>query len=128
LEARLRGLRHEVGGRLAELPQGSEDHRHLSRLLGALPATRFEFHSITRGAIRTGARCLVVPTERTTLLLARFEARIAQTARPIAACTDTGDWPLAGPDGWWCAAGRCSYWTSCPAGSAGEPSTLRAAA
>jgi hypothetical protein len=100
----------------------------LARALECSPATRFEVHSIRRGTIRTGERCVVVPTERTELQLARFEARIAQTARAIVACADTGDWPLASPDGWWCAAGQCSYWASCPARLAGEPSTLRAAA
>jgi hypothetical protein len=60
----------------------------------------------------------VVPTERCDARLALFEGRIAQTARAIAGCHETGDWPLASPDGWWCAPGQCSFWASCRAGGA----------
>jgi PD-(D/E)XK nuclease superfamily len=90
----------------------------LARALEGRSAERFEFHSIRRGAIRSGERCLVVPTERSDARLALFEARIAQAARAIAGCQETGDWPLARPDGWWCAPGQCSFWASCPAGGA----------
>jgi PD-(D/E)XK nuclease superfamily len=88
----------------------------LGRALEGLPVERFEFHSIRRGAVRSGGRCLVVPTERSDVRLALFEARIAQTARQIARCVETGDWPLSTPDGWWCAPRQCSFWASCPAG------------
>jgi hypothetical protein len=46
------------------------------------------------------------------------ELAAAQTARAIAVCAETGDWPLASLDGWWCAQAQCSYWASCPAGAA----------
>jgi len=88
----------------------------LARTLEGKPASRFEFHSIRRGAVRSGGRCLVVPTERNRERLALFEARIAQTAREIARCEQTGDWPLSTPDGWWCAPGQCQAWSSCPGG------------
>jgi PD-(D/E)XK nuclease superfamily len=88
----------------------------MARALEGRPAPRFEFHSIRRGVVRSGERCVTVPTERTDVRLAQFEARIAQTSRAIARCAETRDWPLASPDGWWCAPGQCRFWSSCPAG------------
>jgi|SRR5215218_4585919 len=81
------------------------------------PAGRFLFHSIRRGPIRSGERCLVVPAPRSAAQLVAMESRIAQTARQIARCVETGDWPLSSPDGWWCAPGQCRHWRDCPAGS-----------
>jgi hypothetical protein len=88
----------------------------LARALEGRPASRFEFHSIRRGPVRSGLRCVVVPTERSEAQLALLEARIAQTARAIARCQESGDWPLSSPDGWWCAPGQCPFWSSCPGG------------
>jgi hypothetical protein len=110
------GAKHVTQAKADRDPQASG--YLLARALEGAPAQRFEFHSIRRGAIRPGGRCLMVPTERSAVRLALFEARVAQTARAIAGCVETGDWPLASPDGWWCAAGQCSFWASCPAGGA----------
>jgi RecB family exonuclease len=81
---------------------------------------RFLFHSVRRGAIRSGERCLVVPARRGDAQLAAMETRIAQTARQIARCGDTGEWPLSTPDGWWCAPDQCRFWRRCPGGG-GRP-------
>jgi hypothetical protein len=78
---------------------------------------RFLFHSVRRGAIRSGERCLVVPAERSPARLGAMEARIAQTARQIQRCAESGDWPLSSPDGWWCAPGQCRHWAHCPGGA-----------
>jgi PD-(D/E)XK nuclease superfamily len=91
----------------------------LARRLEGRPAPRFEFHSIRRGVVRTGERCLSIPTSRTDAQLDAFAGRIAQTARAIERCARSGDWPLASPDGWWCGPGQCRHWLSCPAGAAG---------
>jgi hypothetical protein len=91
----------------------------LARRLEGGPATRFEFHSIRRGVVRSGERCLAVPTSRSDAQLDAFAARIAQTARAIERCAESGDWPLASPDGWWCGPGQCQHWPTCPAGAAG---------
>jgi RecB family exonuclease len=91
-----------------ELAHGAEGRRR----------GHFKFHSVRRGAIRSGERCLVVPAERSAEQLAAMEARIAQTAREISRCADTGDWPLSTPDGWWCAPGQCRFWSGCPGGGA----------
>jgi hypothetical protein len=88
----------------------------LARQLEGRPASRFEFHSIRRGVVRSGERCLEVPTVRTDPQLDAFAARIAQAARAIDQYAESGDWPLASPDGWWCAPTQCRFWTSCPAG------------
>lgn len=109
------GARHVTQARADANPQATG--YLLARALEGRPGTRFEFHSIRRGQVRSGERCLVVPTERNEAQLARFETRIAQTAREIARCDETGDWPLSSPDGWWCAPGQCRFWTSCPGGS-----------
>jgi hypothetical protein len=78
----------------------------------------FAFHSIRRGPIRTGERCLVVLAERSREQLAAMEARIAQTAREIAHCAESGDWPLSTPDGWWCSPAQCRFWSGCLGGGA----------
>jgi hypothetical protein len=88
------------------------------RLTEGRPAPRFVFHSVRRGAIRTGSRCDAVPTERTGPQLSAFERRLAMTVRQIDRCATTGEWPYAAPDGWWCAAGMCPAFGVCPGGAA----------
>ncbi|MEJ7803895.1 MAG: PD-(D/E)XK nuclease family protein [Candidatus Limnocylindria bacterium] len=87
----------------------------LARVMEGRPAERFAFHSVRRGAKR-GEHCLVVPTERSEGQLRALEERIAQTARQIARCAESGEWPLSTPDGWWCSGRMCAFWASCPAG------------
>jgi RecB family exonuclease len=77
---------------------------------------RFLFHSLRRGAIRSGERCLVVPAPRAAAQLTAMEFRIGQTARQIARCAETGDWPLSSPEGWWCSRGQCVDWSGCLGG------------
>lgn len=89
----------------------------LARALEGHPAQRFEFHSVRRGAVR-GERCQVIPAQRSDSQLRALEERIAQTARLIARCADSGEWPLASPDGWWCSQRMCAFWATCPAGAA----------
>jgi hypothetical protein len=108
------GAKHVSQARADSDPQAGS--YLLARLAEGRPAPRFDFHSIRRGPMRSGERCLVVPTDRSESQLAAFERRIAQTARQIVRCVETGDWPLASPDAWWCADGQCSFWASCPAG------------
>ncbi len=88
----------------------------LARRLEGRKEGRFSFHSIRRGAVRSGPRCLVVPAERGARALHAFEGRVAATARQIAACAESGDWPLSSPDAWWCSAGMCLHWEGCPGG------------
>jgi hypothetical protein len=88
----------------------------LARRAEGQPEGSFVFHSVRRGPIRSGERCLVVPARRSAKRLAAMEARIAQTAREIARCAESEDWPLSTPDGWWCAPGQCRFWSSCPGG------------
>jgi hypothetical protein len=90
----------------------------LARALEGRPAKRFVFHSLRR--TRKGADLLAVPTRRTQAQLAAFERRIAATARAIARCADLGEWPLAAPEGWWCAPGPtgCPHYQTCPGGLA----------
>lgn len=89
----------------------------LARAMEGRPAERFAFHSVRRGAKR-GEHCVVVPTERNGGQLRKLEERIAQSARQIVRCAETGEWPLSTPDGWWCSGGMCAFWASCPAGGA----------
>jgi hypothetical protein len=110
------GAKHVTKARADRDPQAGS--YLLARLAEGRPAPRFCVHSIRRGPVRSGERCLAVATERSRAQLAALEARIAQTARQIARCVESGDWPLSTPDGWWCAPGQCSFWASCPAGSA----------
>jgi hypothetical protein len=88
----------------------------LARALEGRPAKRFVFHSLRR--TKKGADLALVPTRRTPAQLAAFERRVAATARAIARCAETGEWPLAAPEGWWCAAGPtgCPHYRSCPGG------------
>ena len=88
----------------------------LARRVEGRPDGRFVFHSVRRGPIRSGGRCLVVPARRAAASLAAMEARIAQTARQIDRCAETGDWPLSPPDGWWCSSGHCGFWSQCLGG------------
>jgi hypothetical protein len=88
----------------------------LARGAEGRPDGGFLFHSLRRGPIRSGGRCLVVPALRGAAQLAAMEARIAQTARQIGGCAETGDWPLSTPDGWWCAPGQCRFWSGCLGG------------
>lgn len=89
----------------------------LARAMEGRPAGRFEFHSVRRGAVR-GEHCQVVPAQRSDGQLLALERRIAQTARLIARCAETGEWALSSPDGWWCSQRMCAFWRSCPAGAA----------
>jgi hypothetical protein len=90
----------------------------LARALEGRPAPRFVFHSLRRTKI--GVDIALVPTRRTPAQLAAFERRIAQTARAIARCVESGDWPLAAPEGWWCGGGQhgCPHYPTCPGGLA----------
>lgn len=99
------GKRHVTEVRAESDPQPSA--YLLARLTEGRPAERFEFHSVRRGPMRSGERCLVVPAERTPTQLAALADRLAQTARQIVRCAETGDWPLSIPDGW-CAGRACA--------------------
>ena len=108
------------------LSQAEADHSAqasaylLARSLEGRPARRFAFHSLRRGAKRADVQ--VVRTERSAGQLEAFERRLAQTARAIARCVETGDWGYAAQEGWWCAAGSsgCPHFAVCP-GGVGEP-------
>jgi len=91
----------------------------LARALEGRAARRFAFHSLRRG--KRGADIAVVSTERSSGQLAAFERRVAQTAREIARCVASGDWPYAPPEGWWCAGGPmgCPHFRTCPGGTGG---------
>ncbi|MBA2580300.1 MAG: PD-(D/E)XK nuclease family protein [Thermoleophilaceae bacterium] len=91
----------------------------LARALEGRAARRFAFHSLRRG--KRGADIAVVSTERSSAQLAAFERRVAQTAREIAGCQESGDWPYAAPEGWWCAGGPmgCPHFRTCPGGTGG---------
>jgi RecB family exonuclease len=110
------GAKHVSEARAERDPQATL--YALARRAEGLPTGRFLFHSIRRGPIRSGERCLVVPAPRTAAALTAMEARIAQTARQIGRCAETGNWPLSTPDGWWCSPGQCRFWSSCPGGGA----------
>jgi hypothetical protein len=97
----------------------------LARRLEGRESSRFSFHSIRRGVVKSGSRCLVVPALREVAALGAFEARVAATARQIDACAESGEWPLSSPDGWWCSSGMCRFWADCP-GGAGAPELLAA--
>ena len=105
------------------LSQAEADHSAqaslyvLARALERRPARRFAFHSLRRA--RRGVDIAVVCTERSAAQLAAFERRVAQTAREIARCVETGDWPYAAPEGWWCSAGEhgCPHFGSCAGGA-----------
>jgi len=110
------GAKHVTEARAGSDPQPTA--YRLARRAEGRPEGRFLFHSIRRGPIRSDERCLVVPAERSAGQLVAREARIAQTARQIARCAESGDWPLSTPDGWWCSAGQCRFWRGCPGGGA----------
>lgn len=88
----------------------------LARALEGRSARSFAFHSIRRG--KRGADIAVVRTGRTAAQLAAFERRLAQTAREIAQAVESGDWPLAASEGWWCSGGPsgCPHFRPCPGG------------
>ncbi len=111
------GAKHVSEARAASDPQPTT--YELARRAEGRPEGRFLFHSIRRGAMRSGERCLLVPAERSHARLTAMEGRIAQTARQIGRFAETGDWPLSTPDGWWCSAGHCHFWSSCLGGASG---------
>lgn len=80
------------------------------------PAPRFLFHGGLRKPPKTAPRWQAVATERSERQLDAFEARIAQTARAIARCVETGDWSYATPAGWWCSESFCEHHSSCAGG------------
>jgi len=108
------------------LSQAEADHSAqasaylLARSLEGRPARRFAFHSLRRGAKRADIQ--VVATERSQGQLEAFERRLAQTARAIARCVETGDWGYAAQEGWWCSAGPsgCPHFAACPGGLTNE--------
>jgi hypothetical protein len=108
------GAKHVSEARARRDPQATA--HALARLMESGHLGSFEFHSIRRARVSSGERCIAVPAERTHAQLAAFEGRIAQTSREIVRCAETADWPLATPDGWWCAQGQCSFWPGCPGG------------
>ena len=108
------GQKHVTEARAATDPQPTL--YRLARRAEGRSNGRFLFHSVRRGAIRSGERCLVVPAERSPAQLEAMEARIAQTARQIVRCAESGDWPLSSPDGWWCSQGSCPAFQGCPGG------------
>jgi len=110
------GAKHVTEARAERDPQPTA-YRLARRAEGRLEG-RFLFHSVRRGQVRSGERCLVMPAPRSAEQLAAMEARIAQAALQIAHCAETGDWPLSTPDGWWCSPGQCPFWTRCPGGGA----------
>lgn len=87
----------------------------VARMMEGRPAKAFVFHSGRRGSIR-GDRWIAVETRRSPEQLYAFERRIAQTARAIARCEQSGDWPLSSPEGWWCGP-TCPFHASCPGGA-----------
>ena len=90
--------------------------RRLARALEGAPARRFAFHSIRRA--KRGADVQVIGTERSARQLDAFERRLAQTAREIARAAESGDWPYAAGEGWWCSGGPagCPHFRACPGG------------
>jgi PD-(D/E)XK nuclease superfamily len=110
------GAKHVSEARAESDPQPTA--YELARRAEGRREGRFLFHSVRRGTIRSGERCLVVPAPRSEERLTAMEARIAQTGREIARSAESGDWPLSSPDGWWCAPGQCRFWSGCPGGGA----------
>ena len=92
----------------------------LARLLEHRPARRFAFHSIRRGA--KGVDIAIVATERSSGQLEAFERRIAQTAREIARCAETGDWPYTARRAGGARPASTAACTSPPARAAPAPS------
>ncbi len=90
------GARHVTAARAERDPQPTV--YGLARRTEGRSAGRFLFRSIRRGPIRSGERCLVVSAPRSAAQLVAMESRIAQTARQIARCVESGDWPLSSPD------------------------------
>ena len=112
------GAKHVTEARAASDPQPTL--YRLARRAEGHEGGRFLFHSVRRGPIRSGERCLVVPADRSPAQLGAMEARIAQTARAIVRCAAADDWPLSSPDGWWCSQAYCPAWSGCPGGSADD--------
>jgi RecB family exonuclease len=108
------GAKHVSEARAKSDPQPTL--YELARLAERRRQGRFLFHSVMRGPIRSGERCLVVPAERSAAQLDAFEARTAQTARQIARCSEAGDSPLSSPEGWWYSPGHCGLWSRCLGG------------
>jgi RecB family exonuclease len=88
----------------------------LARFAEGRPAGRFHFHSVVTKEPRAAAQALEVETARSRGQLALFERRIARAARLIERYSQTGDWPLSSPEGWWCSASMCAFWASCEGG------------
>ena len=101
------------------LSQAEADHSAqasaylLARSLEGRPARRFAFHSLRRGAKRADIQ--VVATERSQGQLEAFERRLAQTARAIARCVETGAWAMRRRRGGGVRPGRAAVRTSPPA-------------
>ena len=112
----------KVGAKHVTKPRADKDAQAstylLARAVEGRAAERFDFHSVRRGAVKSGARCTVIDTTRTPGQVAAFEHRLALTARGIAHCDATGDWPHSTPEGWWCSQSMCAFWASCEAGGA----------
>jgi hypothetical protein len=69
------GAKHVTEARAERDPQPTA--YRLARRAEGRAEGRFLFHSIRRGAIRSGERCVVVPAPRSAARLAAMEARIA---------------------------------------------------
>jgi hypothetical protein len=92
----------------------------LGRFLeGADPSAGFVFHSGRTTKPKDGERWRVIPDDvpspRTEIQLENLMTRIAEAAREIARCAETGDWGYS-TEGWWCGKTTCPFHGSCPAG------------
>lgn len=92
----------------------------LGRFLeGADPSAGFVFHSGRTTKPKDGERWRIIPDDlpspRTEVQLENLMARIAEAAREIVQCAETGDWGYS-TEGWWCGKATCRFHGSCPAG------------
>jgi hypothetical protein len=87
----------------------------LCRLREGAPAERFEWHSGLSHEPSSGERWRVIEGRASEHELRNFEAEVAQLARRIVRCAETGDWGYSAP-AWWCAEPTCVHWPSCPGG------------
>ena len=77
------------------------------------PAPALDFHVSTTAK---QASAEVVSTRRSEAQLDQTLRLVAYVARDIEYRVASGNWVGAPPLAWWCAAGQCPYWSSCPFG------------
>jgi hypothetical protein len=87
----------------------------LARAAEGAPAERFEWHSGLSHEPQSAERWRVIEGRASERELRSCEAEVAQLARRIVRCAETGDWGYS-PPAWWCAEKTCVHWASCPGG------------